>query len=387
MKITGTWLTGPVQRIFSLLEEAGHSIYAVGGCVRNDLMDEPVNDVDLATDALPQQVIDICATAGVKTVPTGIDHGTVTIPLSGQAFEITTFRKDVETDGRHAVVAFSSDIATDAKRRDFTINAIYADRHGTIIDPLGGLDDIDARIVRFIDDPQERIREDGLRILRFFRFFAAYGDPAQGIDPDGLGACASNTELLDNLSAERISAELIKLLGTRDPAPALGAMEASGVLARVMPGATAGAIAPLVHAEGTRPAHWVRRLAAMGGTAVTERMRLSKADTKRCEAIRDILEGGLGTKVAAYKYGQDCAIDAGLISASMAGAVGDDSLENLASEGAKLKLPIKAKMLLPVIPSGPGLGRTMRRLEEAWIASDFTLDQSELLNLATEQGS
>jgi len=171
-----------------------------------------VNDIDLATDARPERVLELAVEAEIKAVPTGLDHGTVTLVVDGQGFEVTTFRDDVETDGRHAVVAFSEDIETDARRRDFTINALYADRGGAVIDPLGGLIDIPERRIRFIDDADARIREDGLRILRFFRFYAAYGDPEAGLDADGLAACASNLEMLEDLSAERIGAEIRKCL-------------------------------------------------------------------------------------------------------------------------------------------------------------------------------
>ena len=191
MKVTGDWLKGPVQSVFAAVEAGGHRIFAVGGCVRNALLHEPISDVDLATDAHPDRVVDLCEAAGLKVVPTGIDHGTVTVIAEGQGFEVTTFRKDVETDGRRAVVAFSTDLKTDAERRDFTINALYADRDGVLHDPLGGLADVPVRRVRFINNAHDRIREDALRILRFFRFYATYGDPGEGLDPDGLSACAN----------------------------------------------------------------------------------------------------------------------------------------------------------------------------------------------------
>jgi len=233
MKIEGDWLNGAVQQVFGLLESGDHRVFAVGGCVRNSLMGVPVNDIDLATDALPEQVVTLGQAAGLKVVPTGIEHGTVTVVVDGQGFEVATFRHDVETDGRRAVVAFSDNIETDAKRRDFTVNALYADRTGEIFDPLGGLADIPERRIRFIDDAEARIREDGLRILRFFRFYAAYGNPEAGLDADGLSACASNLAMLDDLSAERIGAEVRKLLGVSDPAPAVSSMETSGVLAQI----------------------------------------------------------------------------------------------------------------------------------------------------------
>ena len=209
----------------------------------------------------------LAAAAGLAAVPTGIDHGTVTLLSDGQPFEVTTFRRDVETFGRHATVAFSTDIAEDAARRDFTMNALYAEPDGTLVDPLGGLADLRARRVRFVGDPARRIAEDYLRILRFFRIHAWYGDPAGGLDPEGLAACAALQEGLDSLSRERVGAEIAKLLAARDPAPAVAAMAATGILARVLPGADPRALAPLVHLEagaGLAP-RWQRRLAALGG--------------------------------------------------------------------------------------------------------------------------
>lgn len=384
MNVSGEWLNGPVQKVFHFLAAGGHQVYAVGGCVRNDLLGEEVNDVDLATDARPERVTELGNTAGYKVVPTGIEHGTVTVVVDGQGFEVTTFRKDVETDGRRAVVAYSDEIETDAKRRDFTINALYADARGLVFDPLGGLKDIPGRRIRFIDDADSRIKEDGLRILRFFRFYAAYGDPLEGVDPDGLAACASNLEMLDGLSAERIGAEIRKMLSAADPAPAVASMETSGVLHMIMAGAVSTGLAPLVHAESGRNVRWIRRLAAMGGLTVSARLRLSKAETKALDAIRTILEEGLDVKHAAYLFGEDRAVDAALIAVSLSGAIGQNSIEALAHDGARLTFPIKARMLMPQIPEGPELGAIMKRLEEAWVGSGFQMDKPQLLSMVDE---
>ncbi|MGB3406471.1 MAG: CCA tRNA nucleotidyltransferase, partial [Jannaschia sp.] len=238
MKIEADWLTAAgTQAVMAMLSQAGHQALGVGGCVRNALLRRPVADVDIATDALPRQVMDLARTAGFGAIPTGIDHGTVTVVVAGAPFEVTTFRRDVETDGRHAVVVFSRDVAEDAARRDFTMNALYARADGTVIDPLEGLADLRAGVVRFIGDPVERITEDYLRILRFFRFTAWYGDPATGLQPEGLAACAEHADGLARISAERIGQEMCKLLGAADPAPAVAAMARAGILARVLPGA------------------------------------------------------------------------------------------------------------------------------------------------------
>ena len=198
MKISGDWLTrAETQAVCAMLTAGGYQVLLVGGCVRNALLGAPVADVDIATDAPPQIVSDLAENAGLKAVPTGINHGTVTIIAGGIPHEVTTFRRDVETFGRHAKVAFSTRLNDDAARRDFTMNALYARPDGTVLDPLNGLPDLVARRVRFVGDPEQRIGEDYLRILRFFRFHAWYGDPAGGLDPDGLAACAANAEYID----------------------------------------------------------------------------------------------------------------------------------------------------------------------------------------------
>ncbi len=226
MKITGEWLTNPhTQAVCHALENAGYQALFVGGCVRNALLGVPVGDIDIATDATPEVVTEIQTRAGFKVVPTGIDHGTVTVIAKGIPHELTTFRHDVETDGRRAVVAFSNNVADDARRRDFTMNALYADASGVVIDPLGGLGDLQAKHVRFIENADDRIREDYLRTLRFFRFHAWYGDPQGGLDQDGLAAIAQNLDGLDRLSHERVGAEMKKLLGAPGPCAILSGDE------------------------------------------------------------------------------------------------------------------------------------------------------------------
>lgn len=270
-----------------MLTDAGYQAYFVGGCVRNALIGTPVNDIDIATDALPEKVMQLAEAAGFRAVPTGIDHGTVTVVSKSIPHEITTYRNDVETDGRRAVVAFSTNITDDARRRDFTMNALYADIDGNVLDPLGGLDDLKARRVRFVDDPNDRITEDYLRTLRFFRFHAWYGDPQAGMDADALAAIASNLERLDTLSRERVGSEFKKLLTARDPAPAVGAMMQAGVLTRLLPGADNQFLAPLVHLDAAFPPDPIRRLAALGGQDVATRLRLSREDARHLKVLRD----------------------------------------------------------------------------------------------------
>ena len=239
VNIDADWLRSQAtQKVFALLGDAGHQVFAVGGCVRNSLLNERVRDIDLATDARPERVLGLAKSAGFQAIPTGISHGTVTVLSDGVAFEITTFRRGVETDGRRAVVAFSDRIEDDARRRDFTMNALYADAEGRVHDPLGGLPDLEARRVRFIEDPVQRIREDYLRSLRYFRFHAWYGSAEEGFDPEALDAIARNLDGLAALSRERVGAEVKRMLDASDPAMALAGMRNTGVLAAILPGAS-----------------------------------------------------------------------------------------------------------------------------------------------------
>ena len=380
-RVAGSWLSAAgTQSVCALLEEAGHVAYAVGGCVRNALMQEPVSDVDIATDARPDRVIALATARGLKPVPTGLDHGTVTVIADGTPFEVTTFRRDVETDGRRAVIAFADDIESDARRRDFTVNALYARRDGTVLDPLGGLDDVKAHRIRFIGEAETRIREDMLRILRFFRFHAWYGAEGAGLDPDGLAACAKLAEGVGTLSKERIGSELRKLLAAPDPAPAVAAMRQAGVLRHALPGATDAALSVLIHLETVAHAapDAIRRLACLGGDAVEADLRLSRAEAR---AYADIRAGALGPAPAhelGYRLGPDLGRDAILLRAAlMEEPVKDSSLADV-TRGAQAVFPVKATDLMPEL-SGPDLGARLKTLEKAWIASDFTLTRTALL--------
>ncbi|WP_368185541.1 CCA tRNA nucleotidyltransferase [Aestuariibius sp. HNIBRBA575] len=381
-QITAEWLTSDTsQRVCAMLENAGYQAWFVGGCVRNALLGEPVNDLDISTDAHPETVIKLAQSAGFNAVPTGIDHGTITVIANHIPYEITTFRRDVETDGRRAVVAFAKTLTEDAHRRDFTMNALYADARGQIADPLDGIPDLNARIFRFIDDPNARIREDYLRILRFFRFHAWYGDPGAGLDPDGLAACAEHVEGIAKLSKERIGAELRKLFLAKDPAPATASMAACGALMQALPGAAPDLLAVLVHVEQQAEIgpDWIRRLAIIGGQDVTLNLRLSRKEAKNLSVI----QGGLGAMQSAmelgYRHGADRAIDILLIRAAMSGQEVQPDLIEEAKLGAAQVFPLVAADL-PSSLKGPEIGDTLRRAEQAWIASGMSLDKTTLLS-------
>ena len=380
MRIAGDWLAQPgTQALCAALEAAGHRALFVGGCVRNALMGVPVADVDIATDARPEAVTRLAEAAGLRVVPTGIEHGTVTVIAQGVPHEVTTFRRDVETDGRRAVVAFSQDVAEDAARRDFTMNALYADLRGNVIDPLGGMPDLVARRLRFVGDAHQRIREDYLRILRFFRFHAHYGDPNQGMDAEALAASAELAEGVDGLSRERIGAEMRKLLAAPDPAPAVAAMAQAGVLARVLPGSDVRALAPLVHLEGDLPPHWQRRLAALGGQEVEERLRLSRADAAVLVALRDAVGRGWSPAALGWKLGAEGARDAVLLRAALLESALPKGWQAEVARGAGSVMPLTAADLMPDL-QGAALGARLKEIEARWLASDLRLTRSDFLD-------
>jgi poly(A) polymerase len=380
-RIDADWIRDPkVQAVCDALTRAGHQALFVGGCVRNALLGAPVADIDIATDARPERVVEITVAAGLRPVPTGIDHGTITVVSGGKACEVTTFRRDVETDGRRARVAFSDRMEEDAARRDFTMNALYATPSGEVLDPIGGLPDLRAGRLRFIGDPAQRIAEDYLRILRFFRFHAWYADPAGGLDAEGLAACAAAADGLDRLSAERIGNEMKKLLAAPDPSLAMAAMQQSGILARVLPGAEATALGPLVHLEagvGADPDP-IRRLASLGTEDAEARLRLSRSNAKRLELLREGAAEGAAPALDAYRHGAAAAHDIALLRAALTTQPLPQGLDREIARGASARFPLNAADLMPGL-SGPALGARLRELESRWIASDFTLSRSELL--------
>lgn len=379
MKITDEWIRDEgVQTVLHLLTNAGHQGLLVGGCVRNALIGAPVADIDIATDAVAEQVVELAQAAGLKVVPTGIDHGTVTIVVNGAPHEVTTFRRDVATDGRRATVVYATDIKDDAGRRDFTMNALYADATGRIVDPLNGLPDLQARRVRFVGDAGARIREDYLRILRFFRFHAWYGDAAEGMDADALAACAANSAGIDTLSRERIGHEMRRLLAAPDPAPAVAAMRATGVLARILPGADDKPLAPLIHLEAPYAPAWLRRLAALGGAGHADALRLSRDEANRLGILHEGIGGQAGAAELSYRHGADVARDIIFLRAAIFEVPLPPGWEEAVALGAAAEFPLRAADLMPAL-TGPQLGARLKELEARWIASGFELSREQLL--------
>ncbi|MFN3969989.1 MAG: CCA tRNA nucleotidyltransferase [Gemmobacter sp.] len=367
------------EAVFRMIEAGGYRAYGVGGCVRDILLEGGARDVDIATDATPQEVMRLAEGAGLRVVPTGIEHGTVTVVSNGVGHEVTTFRRDVATDGRRAVVAYTTRIEEDAARRDFTMNALYATLDGEVIDPLGGLPDLLARRVRFVGDAAARIAEDRLRILRFFRFTATHGDPALGIDAEGLAACAAGAEGVEHLSRERVGQEMMRLLHADDPAPVVAAMAAAGVLDRVLPGADATVLPALVHLEQTYDIlpDGCRRLAVMGGEDAAGRLRLSKDEAGSVAKLRAGAQSGLTLRGLGFKYRHN-AKDVALVRAVLTGEPLPKGWRLTIDRGKNLGFPVVAHDLMPGL-TGAALGARLRELEERWLASDLRLTKAELL--------
>ena len=292
----------------------------------------------------------------------------------GLHHEVTTFRRDVETDGRRATVAYSSDIAEDAARRDFTMNALYAEASGAVIDPIGGMADLRARRVRFVGDPHLRIREDYLRILRFFRFHAVHGDATLGLDAEGLAACAELADGIAGLSRERIGAEMKKLLAAANPAPAVAAMAASGVLIRVLSGADPRPLALLVHLEADLPPRWQRRLVAIGGADPSENLRLSRQENAEIGHIRDEIGSALSPAALGWSLGEVPAADVVLCRSALLETDLPQDWRAEVQRGAQTVFPVSAGDLMPGL-QGPALGARLKDLQSRWLISNLRLSQ------------
>lgn len=380
------WMTAPETRaVIAALGEDNARF--VGGCVRNALMGLDVTDIDIATPLLPEEVAQRLEAAGLKAVPTGIEHGTITAVANGKPFEITTLRRDVETDGRHAVVAFSKDWSEDAERRDFTMNALYAAVDGEVFDTVGGIEDLKAGRVRFVGDAETRIREDYLRILRLFRFHAWYGKDE--IDRVALAACAALKSGLKGLSAERVQKEMLRFLEAPDPMLSLRAMAASGILVVVLPGALDLArlerLAAIDRDNFFAPDP-VLRLAALSGG---QTLRLSNAQAERLDdlaraqekivsylAIKDVrrLLYRLGPKRFKDRVFLKWAEDP-----KESNFVQWRALLALADAWERPRFPLTgANVMAAGVPEGPLVGRVLAEVEEWWIDSDFTDDEFSL---------
>jgi poly(A) polymerase len=396
-KLDAGWLKeGALPRLLAVLGGDGEEARVVGGAVRNALLGEPVAEHDVATTAVPDEVVRRVTAAGFKAVPTGIAHGTVTVVIAGEPFEVTTLRQDVETYGRHAKVAFGRDWEGDAHRRDFTINALSVTADGTVHDYTGGLADLAARRVRFIGDARTRIEEDYLRILRFFRFHAAYGHG----DPDraGLHACIEGRAGLDQLSRERVRMEMMKLLVAARATPTLVVMSEVGLLMRVLGGvpylAAFEMMAKAERAAGLAP-DAARRLGALG-VAIPEdaerlwlRLRLTNAEHARLAAMgaewRDLspAQGEQAARGALYRLKPEHYVDCALLAWARSQASAHDEAWRgfvaLPRRWTAPAFPLKAAdFIARGVEKGPALGAAMRAAEAAWVEAGFPNDRAAL---------
>ncbi|MFG1410165.1 CCA tRNA nucleotidyltransferase [Xanthobacter sp. VTT E-85241] len=390
------WFTAaPLRRVLGALDGAGEETRVVGGAVRNALLGRPVSEVDLATTAVPEETMRRARAAGLKAVPTGLAHGTVTVIADGTPFEVTTLREDIETDGRHAQVRFGRDWMADAARRDFTMNALYADAQGRVIDLVGGLADLRAGRVRFIGDAQTRIREDHLRIMRLFRFHAAYGRGP--MDAAALSAAICLRAGILRLSRERVGSELLKLLVVQGAAPTVRLMGETGFLPTILGGVpdliSFERLAALDVALGLPP-DAVRRLGVLAvriledAERLREGLRLSNAAFKRLQGMAGAGRGAMDARqarAAIYRFGRAAFEDRLLVGAAR-GARGGDEVARLLALARAWPVPAApfcaADLIAEGLKPGPALGAALARMEEAWIAADFPADAQSLRAIA-----
>ena len=389
------WLKSPsLRRVLAVLDPDQVTSRVIGGAVRNALLGHLISDIDIATELLPEAVIERATKAGLAVYPTGLDHGTVTVVCDAAPFEVTTLRRDVETDGRRAVVAFTKDWHEDALRRDFTINALSCDANGKIYDTVGGVDDLAARRVRFIGKAEDRIREDYLRILRFFRFTAAYseGEP----DARGLAACLAFKDGLTRLSAERIGAETMKFAVTRRAGEIAGMMESGGIFACITglaayPGHLEH-LQAIERALGEAP-DAITRLSVLlvkspdDVPLLVKCLRLPNAESDAlAAAARDNLNVNAelsdeAARALLYRFKRDGFSRAVRVAWARSGVGANDPAWRLksllATRWSPPSLPLSGADILALgIPAGPRVGRTLRAFEAWWIEAGFPDDRS-----------
>lgn len=393
------WLERPETRaVFAALSGNGIETRAVGGAVRDALLGLDVTDVDFATTAVPEKVMARARSAGLKAIPTGIAHGTVTVVADGMAFEVTTLRRDVETFGRHATVAFTQDWAEDAKRRDFTLNALYAEADGTLYDPLGGYEDLAAGRVRFIGDARARIEEDYLRILRFFRFNAYYGRGP--LDQQGLAACVRARAGLARLSAERVWAELKRILVAPEAEAGIAALFDHGLLSEILGAAPRlGRLARLIDietAQGRGPSAPLRLAAlcvfvAEDAPRLAARFKLSNAEQALLAlgagaALDQALPEEEAAKRLLYRSGEDDYAAQVLLAWAATGAAADDAAWadalTLPKRWKAPTFPLRGADITALGVEGPAIGEILRRLEAEWLDSGFAEARDALLTKA-----
>ena len=379
MRIEAPWAhSAPAEFVWKRLTVRGHRALFVGGSVRNAVLGLPVSDFDVATDAVPEEVVAAFSEADVGISEHGILFGTVMVVRDATPIEITTFRRDIETDGRRACVAFSDRIEDDAARRDFTMNAIYAEFDGTLVDPLGGMGDLLERHIRFVGSARDRILEDRLRMLRLFRFHAHLGHPDASIDPDAMVAVKELADGIDIVSAERVTAEMLNLLGAPRPGRSVGCMAETGLLERVLPGATPGLLPQLERLEcefEVRPDP-LCRLAAIGGDAGS--LRLDRRSAARLKRLSSECGPSTSLGTLGYRFGVQDGLGIALLRAARTNTAPPGDLLGRLRSGARQQFPVKAAHL-PAQLEGEAIGNALRQLEGRWLDSGFSMTGEDLV--------
>ncbi len=384
------WMAESAE-VLAALSARGETVRFVGGCVRDTLLDRTIADIDIATPDRPETVMALAAAADLRALPTGLDHGTVTVVSQGRAYEVTTLRRDVETFGRHARVAFTDDWAADAARRDFTFNAMFLDADGTLYDAHGGAEDLAAGRVRFVGEAARRIEEDVLRLLRFFRFLASHGRGE--VDAEALEACTAAAGRLEALSGERVQAELLKLLAADDPLPTLTLMAEREVLVHLLPHTRTDwpeRLAALIEIERSHGSSAVRRLAAMVAaepTDLAERLRLSRADSDAlcdlvsAEALPEAGMDAVEIRRMLYDLGKRRVIERALLAAADAGGEAPFAAMLDQAESWDIPaLPVSGRDALALgVEPGPRVGELLREVKAWWIEGDFKADREAAL--------
>lgn len=375
------WLRNPsAQKLSKLYKSFGYQVLFVGGCVRNTILKMPVTDIDLATDAQPEEIIKIAKENNIRFVPTGLAHGTITLIIDNKNYQITTFRTDFDHDGRYAKVEFTESLLLDASRRDLTINALYCNHVGEVIDPLNGLDDIKKQKIKFIGNPNERIKEDNLRILRFFRFQAIYGNKNLEIDSIALEACHNHKSKLAALSKERITSELRKILSAPNPLEVIIKMNETGVLNELFQNVSIDSLEAYLKTEEKFKINinWLGRLLSLQVTQEEESLKLTRCEFKFLKQTKSAIENQIHVLEFSYYNGVENGKIYSILQNFRHNIILSKNLLNQINSLATKKFPITAKDLMPEI-RGKKLGEALRSLEDRWIKSNFTLSKKELL--------
>ena len=375
------WLRNPsAQKLSKLYKSFGYQVLFVGGCVRNTILKMPVTDIDLATDAQPEEIIKIAKENNIRFVPTGLAHGTITLIIDNKNYQITTFRTDFDHDGRYAKVEFTESLLLDASRRDLTINALYCNHVGEVIDPLNGLDDIKKQKIKFIGNPNERIKEDNLRILRFFRFQAIYGNKNLEIDSIALEACHNHKSKLAALSKERITSELRKILSAPNPLEVIIKMNETGVLNELFQNVSIDSLEAYLKTEEKFKINinWLGRLLSLQVTQEEESLKLTRCEFKFLKQTKSAIENQIHVLEFSYYNGVENGKIYSILQNFRHNIILSKNLLNQINSITTKKFPITAKDLMPEI-SGKKLGEALRSLEDRWIKSNFTLSKKDLL--------